>query len=61
MSQAIKRIGWTRNRYGETKVFKVTEAISFSATTLFRCKENHHWDCIPPVVYSPGEQLTRIQ
>lgn len=55
------RIGWTRNRYGETKVFKVTEAISFSATTLFHCKENHHWDCIPPVVYSPGEQLTRIQ
>ena len=53
------RIGWTRDKYGETKVFKVTEAITFSATTLFQCKENHHWDCIPPVVYHPGETLGR--
>ena len=29
-------------QYGDTKVFKVTEGISFSATTLFQCKDNHH-------------------
>ena len=53
------RIGWTRDKYGDTKVFKVTEGISFTATTLFQCKDNHHWDCVPPVVYHPGETFTR--
>jgi hypothetical protein len=53
------RIGWTRDKYGDTKVFKVTEGISFTATTLFQCKDNHHWDCIPPVVYHPGETFAR--
>ena len=53
------RIGWTRDKYGNTKVFKVTEGISFTATTLFQCKDNHHWDCVPPVVYHPGETYVR--
>jgi len=53
------RIGWTRDNYGNTKVFKVTEGISFTATTLFQCKDNHHWDCVPPVIYHPGEIYTR--
>ena len=53
------RIGWTRDNYGDTKVFKVTEGISFTATTLFQCKDNHHWDCVPPVIYHPGEIYTR--
>ena len=53
------RIGWTRDKYGNTKVFKVTEGISFTATTLFQCKDNHHWDCVPPVIYHPGEIYTR--
>jgi len=51
------RIGWTRDRYGETKVFDATEETTFNGTTLFQCKENHHWDCVPPVVYHPGETL----
>jgi hypothetical protein len=53
------RIGWTRDTYGDTKVFKVTEGISFTATTLFQCTDNHHWDCVPPVIYHPGEIYTR--
>ena len=53
------RIGWTRDNYGNTKVFKVTEGISFTATTLFQCKDNHHWDCVPPVIYHPGEIYAR--
>ena len=53
------RIGWTRDNYGDTKVFKVTEGISFTATTLFQCKDNHHWDCVPPVIYHPGEIYAR--
>ena len=53
------RIGWTRDTYGNTKVFKVTEGISFTATTLFQCKDNHHWDCVPPVIHHPGEIYTR--
>jgi hypothetical protein len=51
------RIGWTRDGYGDTKVFGTTEETTFHGTGLFRCHENHHWDCVPPVIYHPGETL----
>jgi hypothetical protein len=51
------RIGWTRDRYGDTKVFQTTDEASFSGTNLFQCKENHHWDCVPPVMSHPGETI----
>jgi hypothetical protein len=52
------RIGWTRDRYQDTKVFKSVEITTFYGTTdLFGCKDNHHWDCVPPVIYHPGETV----
>ena len=51
------RRGWTRDKYGDTKVFKSTEEVTFYLTGLFHCQENHHWDCVPPVIYHPGETL----
>jgi hypothetical protein len=51
------RIGWTRDRYGDTKVFDTTEVSTFYGTNLFHCRENHHWDCVPPVTPHPGETL----
>jgi hypothetical protein len=57
------RIGWTRDRYGESKVFAATEETTFAGTSLFQCKENHHSDCIPPVVpvLSPRKTSSSIR
>ena len=50
---------WARDIYGDTKVFRNTEETTFYATDLFACKDNHHWDCVPPVIYHPGETVVR--
>ena len=35
------------------------DRMSFYATNLFRCKDKHHWNCIPPVVWPSGETFRR--
>jgi hypothetical protein len=43
-----QRLGWTAERYGQTKVWKNTiEWTASSAPALFRCGSGGHADCVP--------------
>ena len=55
------RIGWTRDKYGDSKAWDTTEAFTFVTTDLFHCKENHHWDCVAPVIYHPDESVPYVE
>jgi hypothetical protein len=43
-----QRLGWTEDKYGETKVWKnVREWTESGVPTLFQCGSDGHSDCVP--------------